>query len=361
MNISKIISVALIILTAFFYAGYKTNLLSWGLFNYFSNLGDYKDSTVFDSFDPERDILYLPERGDKDLFSSINDLSICRDRDVRKFLYIYLTSGRAYTIRSIENSGRYHERVIEIFKKYPEIPEDIALLPLLESGYNPLAVSKSRAIGLWQIVDNTAGPLGLVKDNWHDERRDIEKSTEAALRHLKNLYGCFKSWELALASYNGGLGYVSRLMQSTGAKNLEDLKKNGLRTETSEFVARYTALALIYKNQRLFGIKDEIKMTKAIKSDIFHFKRPVKLAGIAKHASVSQKAVMELNPEINSASALCADAELKIRIPAEAIVLVEKNLDKIYLVNQPVPKKKKNAIKYIKKDASARQIFKKKK
>ncbi|HMB21110.1 MAG TPA: lytic transglycosylase domain-containing protein, partial [Spirochaetota bacterium] len=191
------------------------------------NLLDLFNDTVYSEeglqkaieYEPNMDHFFLPSIEGKDLFASIDDLSICRREEVRRYLYMYLTVGREYVKNSIHRSYMYMEIIEDVMEEYPEITRDMALLPLLESGFNPRAVSKSRAVGLWQFMYPTSQMLGLKINNWVDERRHIEKSTRAALRHLKNLYSIYGSWELSLAAYNGGAGHVSRTMKRTGIRD----------------------------------------------------------------------------------------------------------------------------------------------
>jgi len=153
----------------------ETQLLSWGLFNLFADTQYTTEGMEkIESFDPDRDILYLPEIKDKDIFQAARDLSICRHNAVRRHIYLYLTKGRQYLIRAIENSYHYNDMIDEVMKKNHDLPEEIGLLPLLESCFNPQAVSSSKAVGLWQFVDNTARPLGLRHDRWIDERRHVK-------------------------------------------------------------------------------------------------------------------------------------------------------------------------------------------
>lgn len=321
--------------TALFIAmtiGYNRNVFSWGLFDLFlDSFRAQEGIKKVEDFDPDRDILYLPPLGDKNLFEAINDLSICRRRDVRRFVYAYLTNGRQYTIRAIRNSYRYEQAIDAIFSKYPEIPPEIALLPLLESGFNPFAVSRSRAVGLWQFVANTSVPLGLRRDRWIDERRDVEKSTEAAIRHLKNLYGIFGSWELTLAAYNGGAGGVKRAMIRSGASNLWQLCETGaLRPETAEYVPRFIALVLIYRNQRLFNIRDEVETPEQCGYEKFELDSPVRLCDVAGITGTPLQTLRELNPALMADMTPPDIRNYPLCIPQDALGKLTQNQDRLY-------------------------------
>jgi len=312
--------------------GFEKNLFSWGLFNLFSDTSySKKGLNRAISFDPDEDILYLPKLNDKELFESINDLSICRKKEVRKYIYIYLTSGRKYTKKSIEKSYIYKDIIEKVFKDNPDIPAEIAVLPLLESGFNPLAVSRSRAVGLWQFMKNTATPLGLQRNKWIDERRDIEKSTEAAIRHLRNLHKRFGSWELALAAYNGGGGHVKRSMNKTGAKDFWTLSTTGtLSRETAEYVPRFIALTLIYKNQRLFDIKDEIEIPETIKTENFAMNYSVNIHHISKLADIPVKTIKRFNPELKRNITPPYRKNYSLRIPVSAADKLKKREKELY-------------------------------
>ncbi|HPJ38706.1 MAG TPA: lytic transglycosylase domain-containing protein [Spirochaetota bacterium] len=253
-----------------------------------------------ENFDPDGNILFLPSLKNKKFFASIEDLSVCRRKEVRKYIYIYLTRGRDYVKRSIQKSEFYLSIINEIFARHSDVPPELALLPLLESGFNPRAVSRSSAVGLWQFMRGTSEMLDLRTDHWIDERRDIEKSTEAAIRHLKALYSTFNSWELALAAYNGGAGHVGRAMKRTGAKTFWELMESGaLRTETSEYVPRFAALLIIYQNQELLQLKDELEMPALPRTDTVRLTSPANIINISKLSGTSLAMLKLLNPELN--------------------------------------------------------------
>jgi membrane-bound lytic murein transglycosylase D len=119
-----------------------------------------------------------------------------------------------YTLRMIERSRLYLYYIIEEVEKRG-MPTEIALLPMIESAYNPMALSPARALGMWQFVPATGKLYGLKQDWWYDGRRDVLAATDAALDYLQFLYGMFNDWELALAGYNWGEGAVARALPRT--------------------------------------------------------------------------------------------------------------------------------------------------
>jgi membrane-bound lytic murein transglycosylase D len=327
----KRISAILLVSGAIFF-GYNKWLFSWGLFDLFSDKAFTEEGLEkVTEFNPETDILYLPGLEGKDIFQASKDLSITRKKEIRKFIYLYLTTGRDYVKASIYRSYDYMDIIEEIFKEYPDIPSEIALLPLLESGFNPMAVSRSNAIGLWQFLSNTSVYFGLKSDKWVEERRDIDKSTRAALEHLRHLYNSFGSWDLALAAYNGGGGQVRRAMEKTGAKDIWELRKAGVLTkETGEYVPRYLALLIIYNNQKLFGLDKEIASPEKEKTIPVKLKYAVNIHEVSRHLEVPIETIKKYNPELNRKITPVTVEEYSLRLPAKAAKEFEKKSHLLY-------------------------------
>lgn len=330
MKRAKLYITPLIVLIAFF--TFAELSFGWGLFDILSyEKPSKKSAAAEDEFDPEKDIQFLPPLRGKSFFEAVNDLSICRDPEVRKFIYVYLTRGREYTIRAIERSMLYHGTVEEIIREDPGIPPDISLLPLLESGYNPHAVSRSKAVGAWQFLGRTSRILGLRTDRFIDERRDPAKSTAAAVRHLKNLHSIFNSWDLTLAAYNGGAGYVKRTMLRTRKASLLELKRSGaLRRETSEYVSRYAALMVIYKNRDLFGIAEDIGRIETPLTQTLELEYPVDIRTVAEKAGIALETIQRLNPELSTNLTPPDIRGYGLRLPADAVRRLEPERESLY-------------------------------
>ncbi len=252
-------------------------------------------------FTQEENVFYIPDIENKEFFESVEDLSICRNNAVRKYIYVYLTSGREYLVKSIGRSFIYIDIINGIMKKNPDIPSEIALLPLLESGFDPYAISKSNAAGLWQFLLPTSRQLGLKSDHLVEERRDIEKSTEAAIRHLRYLHKIFKSWDIALAAYNGGDGQIRRAMKKTNSNNIWELIKSGnLIKETSEYVPRYAALIIIYNNRKLFGIENEIVLPENEKTVAIRLDYQIDINQLSEKCHININEIKKYNPQLNT-------------------------------------------------------------
>jgi len=280
---------------------------------------------------PNSNFSFLPPIENKDFFESVNDLSICRNANVRKYIYLYLTDGRNYLDTAILRSQRYLPIIEDIFNKNKDMPKDISLLPLLESAFNPYAVSRSRAVGLWQFVKRTSKDLSLKVNAWVDERRDIEKSTAAAIIHLRNLYGIFQSWELALAAYNGGAGYVKFAMHKSHSKNISELLAyKSLNREVKEYIYRFAALLVIYKNQSLFDVENT---GTALETAYVELQYPVKISQVAELTGVPLSTLRMFNPELNKDLTPPYETIYVLRLPKDSIERYEQIKTQLFEIN----------------------------
>ena len=159
-----------------------------------------------------------------------------------------------YLQRVFERTQRYlHYITSELEKR--GMPTELALLPIIESAYNPQARSPARALGIWQFIPSTGKHYNLKQNIWFDERRDIVASTNAALDYLQYIYEMHGDWQLALASYNWGEGAVGRALAKNRAKGLPgDYSHLTMPTETRNYVPKLQAIKNIVANPQLFGI-----------------------------------------------------------------------------------------------------------
>ena len=174
--------------------------------------------------------------------------------EVRHFLERFQTgSRRAVVERWLERSGRYAEMIQGVLRD-KGLPEDLMFTAMIESGFNPVAVSRAGAKGLWQFMAPTARRYGLRVDRWVDERLDPEKSTVAAARYLSDLHALFGSWELAKAGYNAGEMKILRAMKTLGTNDFWALTRGrSLREETKNFVPAIQAATLIGREPERYG------------------------------------------------------------------------------------------------------------
>ena len=165
------------------------------------------------------------------------------------------TKNANYLPRIANRAEPYMYWIVEQIEKR-DMPIELALLPIVESEFNPLALSSARAAGIWQIVPTTGIYYGLKQDEWYDARQDVIESTNAALDLLQRLNTMFNGdWLLTIAAYNSGEGRVLKAIKENKAKGKKtDFWSLSLPQETSAYVPRLLALADIMKNQKKYGI-----------------------------------------------------------------------------------------------------------
>jgi len=167
---------------------------------------------------------------------------------------IWYASQPSYVKRMVERSKRYLYYIVEELEKRG-MPTELALLPMVESAFNPMAYSRSHASGLWQFIPSTGKNYNLEQNSWYDGRRDIVASTGAALDYLQFLYEMHGDWHLALASYNWGENAVARAIEKNKAKGLPtDYLSLSMPNETRYYVPKLQALKNIVANPHAFGV-----------------------------------------------------------------------------------------------------------
>ena len=196
------------------------------------------------------------------------------------------------------------------------LPQDLIYLALIESGMNPNAYSRASAVGLWQFISGTGRQYGLEISYWIDERRDPEKATDAAVRHLKDLYDEFGSWYLAAAGYNGGPNRVRRGLRTVPGATFWDLAdRRLLRRETRDYVPKIIAAAMIGHDPARYGFPDperetipeyaKVRVPDATSFDV-----------LAEAAGTDEETINLLNPEFPR-DVTPPNREVEVRVPVE--------------------------------------------
>jgi membrane-bound lytic murein transglycosylase D len=174
---------------------------------------------------------------------------------VQHFLDRFTGARREVVNLWVGRAGRYLGMIRDVLKARG-LPEELAYTAMIESGFNPVAVSRVGAKGMWQFMAGTARRYGLRVDQWIDERLDPEKSTVAAASYLRDLYNMFGSWALAQAAYNAGEVKISRAIRATGSSDFWTLAKTDyLRMETRDFVPAIHAATLIAQDPGRYGFE----------------------------------------------------------------------------------------------------------
>jgi len=245
---------------------------------------------------PSEDIAQLDEMIDEDAGVKPFHIPMVLNDSVENHLEYFKTRGRDVFQRWLDRSARYIPVMKDIFKE-KNLPEDLVYVAMIESGFNPYAVSWAKAVGPWQFMPATGKLYGLKIDWWIDERKDPIKSTMAAAEHLKDLHNLFGSWPLALASYNAGAGKVQRAVLRTRSDDFWDLKASRyIRKETKNYVPKYMAATIIAKNPEAYGFS--VTSIEPFKFDEVVVDQSTDLRLIARCANCTYEEIKELNPEV---------------------------------------------------------------
>ena len=230
-----------------------------------------------------------------------------------------------YMKRMVERSQKYLFHIVEEVQKRG-MPTEIALLPMIESAYNPQAYSRSSASGIWQFVPATGKDFGLKQNWWVDNRRDVTAATSAALNYLQKLHGMFGSWDLALAAYNAGEGTVQRAIDRNRNAGLPtDYQSLNLSAETKNYVPKLQAIKNIITNPGRFGLNISSIPNRAYFTNVNAPKQiDAKLA--AQLAEVSFDEFSSLNPSFNRPVITSNGALHQLLLPVWAAENFNRNL-----------------------------------
>lgn len=226
------------------------------------------------------------------------DFPVVENQKVQYYIDYFTGPGRNAFSRWLERTTRYLPYMQEVFAAQG-LPRDLVYLSIVESGLNPKAYSWAHASGPWQFIPSTGKIFGLEADYWWDERRDFEKSTQAAALFLKELYGLFNNdWYLAVAAYNAGPGAVARAIERSGNNDFWTLAHNAyLPQETRNYIPKLLAVLLIAKQPGKYGFTDTTYL-EPIACDKVTVEGPVDLAVIARLTDSSYGEIKALNPEL---------------------------------------------------------------
>ncbi len=182
------------------------------------------------------------------------EFPIVINKKVKHFISYYSTVNSSFTRRSLERAQLYLPEMRRILRQY-HIPEELAYMVLIESGFTTHAYSRARACGPWQFISSTGRKYGLKINWWVDERRDPLKSTYAAAKYLHDLYGYFDSWYLAAAAYNAGEGKIMRAIKKHKTQDFWEMSRfRYLKRETKEYIPRLIAAILIAREPEKYGL-----------------------------------------------------------------------------------------------------------
>ncbi len=234
-------------------------------------------------------------------------------------------SNPAYVERIVQRSRRYLFYIVEEVEARG-MPAEIALLPIVESAFNPTAYSRARASGIWQFIPATGKHYGLSQNWWYDGRRDIMAATSAALDYLQVLYNMFGDWQLALAAYNCGEGCISRaIARNRNAGLPTDFMSLTLPRETRNYVPKLLGIREIVRTPERFGLTlapiPNERYFAAVSTT-----RHIDVQRAAQFAEISEQEFLDLNPGYNG-PVITAHTEQIILVPAEKADFFRANLE----------------------------------
>ena len=238
---------------------------------------------------------------------------------------IWYASRPSYVKHMVERSKRYLYYIVEELEKRG-MPTELALLPMVESAFNPMAYSRAHASGLWQFIPSTGKNYKLQQNSWYDGRRDVVASTSAALDYLQFLYEMHGDWHLALASYNWGENAVARAIERNRAKGLPtDYLSLAMPTETRYYVPKLQALKNIIASPHTFGVDLE-PVPNAPYFVTVERTRDIDVRLAAKLADMPLAEFLALNPGHNR-PVIVANGSPALVIPADKASLFLANLE----------------------------------
>jgi membrane-bound lytic murein transglycosylase D len=256
----------------------------------------------------------LAAQAEKELMRVPHDLPLTVNDSVLQYLsYFTTTRGRATMEHGLDRSGRYTDMIRRVLKE-EGVPQDLMYLAEAESAFQPSAVSRAGARGLWQFMPFRGEEYDLDRTYYVDERSDPEKATRAAARHMRDLYDMFGDWYLVMAAYNSGPMNVVKAVERTGYADFWELqKRHALPKQTQNYVPIIIAMALVAKDPSLYGV--QVAPEKPAPVDVIHPAHAIDLRLVADATGADLDDLRELNPEMLR-SVTPNDPNFELNLPA---------------------------------------------
>ena len=233
---------------------------------------------------------------------------------VEHFISYYSTVHNRFMHRSLARSHRYLNMMRRVLRAH-EVPEELAYMVLVESGFTTHAYSRARACGPWQFISSTGRRYGLKINSWVDERRDPVKSTYAAALYLSDLHEMFGSWYLAAAAYNAGEGKIQRAMRRHKTDDFWQMANfRYLKRETREYIPRLLAAIMIAREPEKYGFVD-IEYEAPFTYDLVKVADATDLDALAWASGARIEEIRKLNPELNCWCTPPKVKDYQVRVP----------------------------------------------
>lgn len=265
-------------------------------------------------------LLEKKQNGKTDHF--IFDLPVTYNSKVSRWLTFFQNNGKTFFRDWLQKSSKYMP-TIQSHLKAAGLPTDLAYMVMIESGFSATAMSSAKAVGPWQFIGSTGKNYGLRQTHWLDERRDLNKSTQAAVKYLKDLYSEFGSWYLVAASYNMGEGGLRRKIKKFGTADYWELvNRNALPQETQDYVPKILAAMMISKAPNLYGFRD-LEPASPLNTEVVLAPSGVDIDLLADYLNVTRKSLRDLNAQLTAGYIPQSVSGYTVRIPAGSSLLAK--------------------------------------
>ena len=250
---------------------------------------------------------------------------------VRNYIILYSEKMPTKMSSMLALSQYYFPIFEEIFDRYG-LPKELKYMAVIESAFNPVAVSRAGAKGMWQFMYNTAKMYGLTINSFVDERLDPVKSADAAARYMRDAYRIFGDWNLAISSYNCGSGNVNKAMRRSGSSEFWPVY-NYLPRETRGYVPAFVGAMYAFTYYREHGLVPETD-SMPVQVDTFHIRRMLHFQQVSALTGVSVEMLKKLNPQyVHDIVPGTAKEEYVLRLPYQYTSKFIENEDSVYAYN----------------------------